>query len=179
MNDIFIFFFCEHSAEHPTQKSPLYILRYIFPILNNHLVTTPALVSAVYEKSQANISEFRKIVNRPLTLSEKILIGHLVGINKTEPGSGISYVFLQPDRVALQDVTGQMTILQFMQAGLKRTVLPTTVHCDHLIQARVEGKSDTKAAIYENNLPILAISIKKIWHWILEAGCWNNTSGST
>ena len=66
-------------------------------------MTTPALVSAVYEKSQANISEFRKIVNRPLTLSEKILIGHLVGINKTEPGSGISYVFLQPDRVALQD----------------------------------------------------------------------------
>lgn len=52
-------------------------------------MTTPALVSAVYKKSQANISEFRKIVNRPLTLSEKILIGHLVGIDKTEPGSGI------------------------------------------------------------------------------------------
>ena len=68
-----------------------------------------------------------------------------------EPQPGKSYVFLQPDRVALQDVTGQMTILQFMQAGLKRTALPTTVHCDHLIQARVEGESDTKAAIYENN----------------------------
>ena len=119
--------------------------------MNNHLATTPALVSAVYKKSQANVLEFRKIVNRPLTLSEKILIGHLVGIDKTEPGSGTSYIFLQPDRVALQDVTGQMTILQFMQAGLKRTVLPTTVHCDHLIQARVEGKSDTKAAIYENH----------------------------
>jgi aconitate hydratase len=62
--------------------------------LNNHLATTPALVSAVYKKSQANILEFRKIVNRPLTLSEKILIGHLVGIDKTEPGSGTSYVYL-------------------------------------------------------------------------------------
>jgi len=119
--------------------------------LNNDIATTPALVSAVYKKSQANISEFRKIVNRRLTLTEKILIGHLVGIDKTEPESGISYIFLKPDRVALQDVTGQMTIFQFMQTGLKRTVLPTTVHCDHLIQARIEGESDTKAAIYENN----------------------------
>lgn len=84
-------------------------------------------------------------------MSEKILVGHLVGIDKTEPESGTSYIFLKPDRVALQDVTGQMTILQLMQAGLKRTVLPTTVHCDHLIQARVEGKSDTNAAIYENH----------------------------
>src|SRR5919205_1773672 len=70
---------------------------------------------------------------------------------KNEPQPGKSYVFLKPDRVALQDVTGQMTILQFMQAGLKRTALPTTVHCDHLIQARTEAESDTRAAIYENN----------------------------
>ena len=64
---------------------------------------------------------------------------------------GTSYVLLNPDRVALQDVTGQMTILQFMQAGLMRTVIPTTVHCDHLIQARVGSEPDTQAAIYENN----------------------------
>jgi aconitate hydratase len=121
-------------------------------ILNNQIATTPDLVYAIYKKLKNNISEFRKIVNRPLTLSEKILIGHLVDIDKkNEPQPGKSYVFLQPDRVALQDVTGQMTILQFMQAGLKRTSLPTTVHCDHLIQARVEGESDTMAAIYENN----------------------------
>ena len=63
----------------------------------------------------------------------------------------INYVFLKPDRVALQDVTGQMGMLQFMQAGLNSVSLPTTVHCDHLIQARTEGKSDTKLAIYENN----------------------------
>ena len=114
--------------------------------------STPELVSYVYKKAEENISKFRKMVNVPLTLSEKILVGHLEDINdakKIEPGK--SYVFLRPDRVALQDVTGQTTILQFMQAGLKRTVLPTTVHCDHLIQARVEGDSDTKAAINENS----------------------------
>src|SRR5436309_13107404 len=119
--------------------------------MTNQIPTTAELVSTVYKKSQANIPEFRKVVDRPLTLSEKILIGHLSEIDEEEPQQGKSYVFLQPDRVALQDVTGQMTILQFMQAGLKRSALPTTVHCDHLIQARVEGESDTKAAIYENN----------------------------
>jgi aconitate hydratase len=60
-------------------------------------------------------------------------------------------VFLKPDRVALQDVTGQTVMLEFMQAGLKQVTVPTTVHCDHLIQARVEAESDTRAALYENN----------------------------
>jgi len=114
--------------------------------------STPELVSYVYKKAEENISKFRKMINEPLILSEKILVGHLEDINDAKNiESGKSYVFLRPDRVALQDVTGQTTILQFMQAGLKRTVLPTTVHCDHLIQARVEGDSDTKAAINENS----------------------------
>ena len=69
----------------------------------------------------------------------------------TTLSDGITYVFLRPDRVALQDVTGQMTILQFMQSELKQVKIPTTVHCDHLIQARLDGKSDTLDAIYENN----------------------------
>lgn len=121
--------------------------------MKNHVETTQELVQAVYKKLQDNISKFRKAAKRPLTLSEKILLGHFINIpkNVTLPQPGGSYVFLQPDRVALQDVTGQMTLLQFMQAGLKRTAVPTTVHCDHLIQARIEGQSDTKAAIYENN----------------------------
>ncbi len=118
-------------------------------ILNK--VDSSELVSSVYEKLRKNISEFKRIVGRPLTLTEKIIIGHFVQIEKSEPQPGKSYVFLRPDRVALQDVTGQMTILQFMQAGLQQTLVPTTVHCDHLIQARVEGKSDTEAAVYENN----------------------------
>jgi aconitate hydratase len=110
------------------------VLAQMHHILTDHVGTTPENVRLVYKNSQRNISEFRKIVNRPLTLSEKILIGHFATMEKNEPQPGKSYVFLKPDRVALQDVTGQMTILQFMQAGLKRTALPTTVHCDHLIQ---------------------------------------------
>jgi aconitate hydratase len=118
------------------------------------IATTPRLAGKVYHKLQDNISRFRKLVKRPLTLSEKILVGHLYeidSINEHGLQSQKDYVLLSPDRVALQDVTGQMTILEFMQSGLKRTRLPTTVHCDHLIQARIGSDLDTKAALYENN----------------------------
>ena len=118
------------------------------------VATTPKLVSKVYQRLQDNIVKFRRVVNRPLTLSEKILVGHMYelgSINADGLQSGKDYVLLSPDRVALQDVTGQMTILEFMQSGMKRTRAPTTVHCDHLIQARVGSDSDTKAALYENN----------------------------
>jgi aconitate hydratase len=114
--------------------------------------TTPELVNQVYAKLERNIAKFRKVAgNRPLTLAEKILVGHLDGDNVYDPERGKSYVFLNPDRVALQDVTGQMTILQFAQSGLKRVKLPTTVHCDHLIQARVDSVTDTRFAIVQNN----------------------------
>src|SRR5919199_1410810 len=118
--------------------------------------TTPSLVAKVYEKLQNKISVMREARNRPLTLCEKIIIGHLhkdtdFSSDRDALVPGKSYVLLNPDRVALQDVTGQMTILQFMQAGLKRTAVPTTVHCDHLIQARIGSGPDTKAALYENN----------------------------
>ncbi len=114
--------------------------------------TTAEMVFKVYEKLEQNISKYRKTVGKPLTLSEKILSGHLEEyfLDKILD-DGMNYVLLQPDRVALQDVTGQMVMLQFMQANMKSTTLPTTVHCDHLIQARSEGKSDTKLAILENN----------------------------
>jgi aconitate hydratase len=118
------------------------------------VATTPRLAGKVYHKLQDNISRFRKLVKRPLTLSEKILVGHLYeidSINEHGLQSQKDYVLLSPDRDALQDVTGQMTILEFMQSGLKRTRLPTTVHCDHLIQARIGSDLDTKAALYENN----------------------------
>jgi aconitate hydratase len=118
--------------------------------------TTANLVNKVYEKLKKNISLYKKVVNRPITISEKILIGHLANYKDIESANDYliptkSYVLLKPDRVALQDVTGQMTILQFSQAGLKQTSVPTTVHCDHLIQARVGSEPDTKAALYENN----------------------------
>ena len=113
------------------------------------------VIAEIYRRLHDNISRFQELTNRPLTLSEKILIGHLD--HQVGPGlesnltRGKSYVSLRLDRVALQDVTGQMTLLQFMQAGLQRTKVPTTVHCDHLIQARVEGEQDTRAALYENS----------------------------
>jgi aconitate hydratase len=113
--------------------------------------TTPKLARDVYAKLDQNISKFRKLVNRPLTLSEKILIGHMAEFDVQESERGKSYVFLKPDRVALQDVTGQTVMLEFMQAGLKQVSLPTTVHCDHLIQAKVGAKEDTRLALYENN----------------------------
>src|SRR5574338_422206 len=115
------------------------------------IATTPELVTNVYKKLEQNISKFRKTVNRPLTLSEKILVGHMTELDGKESARGRDYVFLNPDRVALQDVTGQTVMLEFMQAGLKQARLPTTVHCDHLIQAKVGAKEDTKLAIYENN----------------------------
>ncbi len=117
--------------------------------------TTQELVSKTYKKIEQNILKFKQVSNKPLTLCEKILIGHLeestdfTEFNQLTPGNG--YILLNPDRVALQDVTGQTTILQFMQSGIKQVKVPSTVHCDHLIQARVGSESDTKAAIYENN----------------------------
>ena len=113
--------------------------------------TTSELVSKVYQKTKKNLSNFRTIVGRPLTLTEKILAGHLVEIEEKNLDEGSNYVYLNPDRVALQDVTGQMVLLQFMQSDLKQIAIPTTVHCDHLIRAKVGGEADTKTALDENS----------------------------
>ena len=137
--------------------------------------TTPEMVEKIYKKSEDNIKKVRSFLNRPLTLTEKILVGHLEDefLDK-DLDEKINYIFLRPDRVALQDVTGQMVMLQFMQAGLDSVTLPTTVHCDHLIQARTEGKSDTKLAIYENNevYKFLETASRKYG-----AGFWNPGAG--
>jgi len=108
-------------------------------------------IKAVYEKMSTNIEKLRSIDSSPLTLSDKIITGHMSYDSIKRYVSGKDYIFLNPDRVALQDVTGQMVILQFMQSGLKDVSLPTTVHCDHLIQARNSASTDTKASLYENN----------------------------
>ena len=113
--------------------------------------TTPKLVSLVYLKLKENIAKYRNVIGQPLTLTEKILSGHLNEINDQRFTDGKDYVFLKPDRVALQDVTGQMVMLQFMQAALKQTSLPTTVHCDHLIRAEVQGDVDMKVSLDENS----------------------------
>ena len=113
--------------------------------------TTSELVSSVYQKLKENIIKFRDVTGRPLTLTEKILSGHFNKIDENNFVGGKDYVFLKPDRVALQDVTGQMVMLQFMQAGLKQAALPTTVHCDHLIRAEVQGDIDMKVSLDENS----------------------------
>ena len=113
--------------------------------------STAEMVNTTYERSRAKIKQFRKIVNRPLTLTEKILAGHATEDIKADPDGARNYILLNPDRVALQDVTGQMVMLQFMQAGLSRVALPVTIHCDHLIRARTEGGADMKISLNENN----------------------------
>jgi aconitate hydratase len=110
------------------------------------------IISSIYGKLQNNVRRYKRILGRPLTASEKILVGHIHDATiSREFQSGLDYILLDPDRVALQDVTGQMTLLQFMQSHLKSVVVPTTVHCDHLIQARTGSVADTKLALYENN----------------------------
>ena len=113
--------------------------------------TTSELVSNVYQKLKENILKFRDVTGRPLTLTEKILSGHFNKIDDKNFVGGKDYVFLKPDRVALQDVTGQMVMLQFMQAELQQTSVPTTVHCDHLIRAEVQGDVDMKVSLDENS----------------------------
>jgi aconitate hydratase len=108
--------------------------------------TTPALVARVYETLARNVAAVRKRVNRPLTYAEKIFFGHLAEPAAAELVPGASYVGLHPDRVAMQDATAQMAVLQFMLAGRDETAVPTTVHCDHLIQAHVGAAADMKTA---------------------------------
>ena len=105
------------------------------------------MIRALYSKMPSRIAKTRSIVKRPLTLSEKILYSHLDGNRKLENfGRGKSYVDFAPDRVAMQDATAQMALLQFMSAGRPRVAVPSTVHCDHLIVARTGAKEDLTIA---------------------------------
>jgi aconitate hydratase len=112
--------------------------------------STPQFVEGVYAALGRRLAIVRRRLNRPLTLSEKILLGHLNDPEHQDLEAGKSYLMLRPDRVAMQDATAQMAILQFMQAGRDRVAVPTTVHCDHLIQARAGVGPDLKEALLEN-----------------------------
>lgn len=85
-------------------------------------------------------------LNRPLTLSEKIVYGHLDDPASQEIERGKTYLRLRPDRVAMQDATAQMAMLQFISSGLPRVAVPSTIHCDHLIEAQVGGEKDLRRA---------------------------------
>ncbi|KAJ1300605.1 hypothetical protein OPQ81_002259 [Rhizoctonia solani] len=100
-----------------------------------------------YQRIEDALAIVRQRLNRPLTLSEKILYGHLDDPANQDITRGVSYLKLRPDRVACQDATAQMALLQFMSAGMPTTAVPTTVHCDHLIEAQVGGAKDLARAI--------------------------------
>jgi aconitate hydratase len=103
-----------------------------------------------YKKMSENLAIVRSRLNRPLTYAEKILYSHLDDPHGQEIERGVSYLKLRPDRVACQDATAQMAILQFMSAGMPSVANPTTVHCDHLIEAQVGGGKDLTRAIEIN-----------------------------
>lgn len=112
--------------------------------------TTPDMVKKVYATSRERLKTVRARMNRPLTLAEKVLFGHLDDPNGQEFARGKAFLLLRPDRVAMQDATAQMAMLQFMLAGRDEAAVPSTVHCDHLIRTHVNAATDMKTATDEN-----------------------------
>ncbi len=111
---------------------------------------TPEVAEANYQRMARNLEIVRRRLASPLTLSEKIVLGHLDDPETAELVPGESFLQLRPDRVVFQDVLGQSGMLQFMQTGRDRVAVPTTIHCDHLIEARVNGEADLKESLDEN-----------------------------
>ena len=110
------------------------------------------MIKKVYSQMATRVDKAREITNKPLTLSEKVLYAHLWdGTPRTAYRRGKDYVNFAPDRIACQDATAQMALLQFMHAGKPRVAVPTTVHCDHLIQAKIDAETDLKRANETSN----------------------------
>ena len=110
------------------------------------------MITKVYANFGERIAAARQMVGKPLTLTEKILYAHLWNGNATEAyDRGKSYVDFAPDRVAMQDATAQMALLQFMQSGRIKVAVPSTVHCDHLIEAKENSKTDLNRAVHESS----------------------------
>ncbi|XP_078034776.1 putative aconitate hydratase, mitochondrial [Augochlora pura] len=127
-----------------------------------------------YDKLEANLKVVKKRLTRPLTLSEKVLYSHLDEPDKQDIVRGTSYLRLRPDRVAMQDATAQMAMLQFISSGLPKVAVPSTIHCDHLIEAQIGGDEDLKRAKDIN---------KEVYNFLKTAGAkygvgfWNPGSG--
>jgi aconitate hydratase len=112
--------------------------------------STPQMAAELYAKMERNLGVVRRRLGKPLTLADKVLLGHLDDPETQDMEPGHSYLALRPDRVVFQDVLGQSGMLQFMQTPRARVAVPTTIHCDHLIQARTEGAADLRASLDEN-----------------------------
>ncbi len=113
--------------------------------------STPEMAARVYARMRKNLPIVRERLGRPLTLTEKIVLTHLDDPAGQELTAGESYLLVNPDRVALQDATAQMALLQFAHAGRTQAAVPTTVHCDHLIRAHVGADLDLAGAVTENS----------------------------
>jgi aconitate hydratase len=109
------------------------------------------MIRNVYANLPQKIQHAKQVINRPLTLSEKILFAHLSpGVEVKEYKRASDYVDFAPDRVAMQDATAQMALLQLMNSGRTKVAVPSTVHCDHLIQAYKNAESDLETAMITN-----------------------------
>jgi aconitate hydratase len=118
--------------------------------MKNSANLTPQWVDQVYTRLENTLDKVRARLNRPMTLAEKIVLGHLHDPENQELIPGKSYISLRPDRVIMQDATAQMALLQFMSAGKDSVAVPSTVHCDHLIRAHIGSGPDLKLANTEN-----------------------------
>ena len=112
--------------------------------------TTPEFVGNIYENLERNLEVIRGRLGRPLSYAEKVLLGHLANPSTQELDAGTSYLELRPDRVAMQDATAQMALLQFISSGRSEAAVPSTVHCDHLIMAYQGADADMKNAQVTN-----------------------------
>ncbi|XP_014216722.1 aconitate hydratase, mitochondrial-like [Copidosoma floridanum] len=127
-----------------------------------------------YDKLEDRLKVVKKRLDRPLTLSEKVLYSHIDDPQNQEVIRGTSYLRLRPDRVAMQDATAQMAMLQFISSGLPKVAVPSTIHCDHLIEAQIGGEKDLKRAKDIN---------KEVYNFLKTAGAkygvgfWNPGSG--
>ena len=137
--------------------------------MSSSVDSTPQFIEKVYQKMEANLAVVRKRLGRPLSSAEKILYGHLDEPMEAELVPGVSYVKTRPDRIALQDATAQMAILQFMLAGKNEAAVPVTVHCDHLVRAVRGAAADIDTARMEN---------REVYDFLASAsqrygfGCW-------
>jgi aconitate hydratase len=136
--------------------------------------STAEFIEAAYRKMEANIALVRSRLARPLTYAEKVLYGHLDNAAQAELVPGVSYIKTRPDRIALQDATAQMAILQFMLAGKDEAAVPVTVHCDHLIRAKKGAGPDLAMAKNDN---------REVYDFLSSAsqrygfGCWMPGAG--
>ena len=112
--------------------------------------STSEMAAGIYRAMERRLEIVRRRLQRPLTLAEKVLLGHLDDPERQELTPGKSYLLLRPDRVVFQDLLGQTGILQFMQSGRDRVAIPTSIHCDHLIQARHAARQDLEESLNEN-----------------------------